>query len=159
MLVAVAATIWLAGDVAWSVGLWLARRDLASAHPAARTVSIAIAIMMLAAAWRAPTGTAGVVPPAHRVIASGDRAEIAANPALSFFSMVEAVRPQSTSYTVRSGDCLWKIAQSMIIADGAEPTGETIAKLWRTIYDVNTDVIGADPRLIFPGQVLEIPER
>jgi nucleoid-associated protein YgaU len=47
----------------------------------------------------------------------------------------------------------------MIIADGSVPNGVSTAELWRRIYDLNAVVIGANPGLIFPGQVLEIPER
>jgi hypothetical protein len=51
------------------------------------------------------------------------------------------------TYTVVSGDYLSKIAQ-MFYGNGS---------LWRTIYDANIDVIGPNPNLIFPGQVLTIP--
>jgi hypothetical protein len=49
--------------------------------------------------------------------------------------------------TVVKGDTLWDIAQ-------AEYNDAT---RWPEIYAANTDVVGADPDLIFPGQVLRIP--
>jgi hypothetical protein len=49
--------------------------------------------------------------------------------------------------TVVKGDTLWDIAQ----AEYGDPTR------WPEIYAANTDVVGADPDLIFPGQVLRIP--
>jgi nucleoid-associated protein YgaU len=49
--------------------------------------------------------------------------------------------------TVVKGDTLWDIAQTVY--------GD--ATRWPEIYAANTDVIGADPDLIFPGQVLRIP--
>lgn len=52
-----------------------------------------------------------------------------------------------TTYTVVSGDTLWGIAQRHY-GDGS---------LWPTIYEANIDVIGANPNLIFPGQVFVIP--
>jgi LysM repeat protein len=49
--------------------------------------------------------------------------------------------------TVVKGDTLWDIAQD----EYGDPTR------WPEIYAANTDVVGADPNLIFPGQVLRIP--
>jgi nucleoid-associated protein YgaU len=51
------------------------------------------------------------------------------------------------TYTVRSGDSLSKIAKSLL--------GD--AKRWREIYEANKDVVGNNPDLIHPGQVLKIP--
>ena len=52
------------------------------------------------------------------------------------------------TYTVRPGDSLSKIAKSLL--------GD--AKKWRVLYDVNKDVVGSNPDLIHPGQVLKIPK-
>ena len=52
------------------------------------------------------------------------------------------------TYTVRPGDSLSKIAKSLL--------GD--AKKWRVLYDANTDVVGSNPDLIHPGQVLKIPK-
>lgn len=51
------------------------------------------------------------------------------------------------TYTVKPGDTLWAIAKKFL-GDG---------KRWREIYNNNINVIGKDPNLIFPGQVLRIP--
>ena len=32
------------------------------------------------------------------------------------------------------------------------------AKKWRVLYDANKDVVGGNPDLIQPGQVLKIPK-
>ncbi|OJX98308.1 MAG: hypothetical protein BGO96_03740 [Micrococcales bacterium 73-15] len=56
------------------------------------------------------------------------------------------------AYTVRSGDSLWGIAR----AHGAETDAE-IADAWPRWHELNRDVIGADPDLIQPGQVLRVP--
>lgn len=52
-----------------------------------------------------------------------------------------------SSYTVQPGDTLWDIAQRAY----ADPED------WDTIYNANKQVIGNDPNLIKPGQVLHIP--
>lgn len=55
--------------------------------------------------------------------------------------------PTGGSYTVVSGDCLWKIAKKFY-GDGGK---------WSVIYNANQSVIGGNPNLIYPGQVLTIP--
>lgn len=53
----------------------------------------------------------------------------------------------SQTYTVVRGDCLWNIAKRFY-GNGAKYT---------VIYDANRGVIGGNPNLIYPGQVLTIP--
>ncbi len=54
---------------------------------------------------------------------------------------------QGQSYTVVNGDCLWNIAKQFY-GNGS---------LYTVIYDANREVIGGNPNLIYPGQVLTIP--
>ena len=54
-----------------------------------------------------------------------------------------------TSYTVQQGDTLSGIAERAY-DDGSEAS-------WMKIYNANRDVIGNDPNLIQPGEVLQIP--
>ncbi|MFI2424669.1 transglycosylase family protein [Streptomyces sp. NPDC018955] len=49
------------------------------------------------------------------------------------------------SYTVRTGDSLSSIADSLELGGG-----------WRSLYAENKQVVGADPDLIMPGQELEV---
>ncbi len=51
------------------------------------------------------------------------------------------------TYTVKKGDCLWNLAKKFY-GGGAKYTA---------IYNVNKSVIGGNPNLIYPGQVLTIP--
>lgn len=48
---------------------------------------------------------------------------------------------------VRPGDSLWAIAETRLGA----------GKHWRRIYARNIEVVGPDPDLILPGQLLELP--
>ncbi|WP_308429633.1 transglycosylase family protein [Streptomyces flaveus] len=49
------------------------------------------------------------------------------------------------SYTVRSGDSLWSIADSLDLQGG-----------WSDLYAANRQTVGADSNLILPGQRLEL---
>jgi LysM repeat protein len=55
---------------------------------------------------------------------------------------------ESGSYSVHSGDSLWKVAE--------EKLGD--ATRWPDIYKLNVDKIGANPDLIHPGLKLDLPE-
>lgn len=52
------------------------------------------------------------------------------------------------TYTVKKGDCLWNIAKKFY-GKGSKYT---------LIYNANKKVIGSNPNLIYPGQVLKIPK-
>lgn len=65
-------------------------------------------------------------------------------------------RPRS--YTVERGDCLWRIARASLVEMGRTATGTAVADYWRQIYRANRDVVGPDPNLIHPGQILILPE-
>jgi len=54
--------------------------------------------------------------------------------------------PKNTTYTVKSGDCLWNIAKKYL-GDGSRYT---------EIYELNKDKI-KNPNLIYPDQVLTLP--
>lgn len=54
---------------------------------------------------------------------------------------------QATTYTVMEKDCLWNIAK-MFYGSGSK---------YPIIYNANKSVVGGNPNLIYPGQVLTIP--
>lgn len=57
--------------------------------------------------------------------------------------------PETRTYTVKPGDSLWAIAAEFL-NDGAR---------YPEIYALNKDIIGPDPNLIHPGQVLTLPNQ
>ena len=56
-------------------------------------------------------------------------------------------------YAVLPGDTLWGIAAKVLETDDMR----AIARYWPRIHRENRDVIGPDPDLIRPGQVLSLP--
>lgn len=59
------------------------------------------------------------------------------------------VAAPSRTYRVVSGDMLWTIAMRF--------WGAKAGPRWPEIYNANRGVVGGNPNLIFPGQVLKIP--
>jgi hypothetical protein len=62
-------------------------------------------------------------------------------------------RRDGRSHTVRKGDTLWSIAEESL--PNHDP--RSVARYWPKIHRANRDVIGPDPSLIYPGQVLHLP--
>lgn len=67
--------------------------------------------------------------------------------AMSSTRAVSSNAPPAGSYTVVKGDCLSSIARRYY----------GTASKWTAIYEANKAVIGGNPNLIYPGQVLTIP--
>ncbi|MGV9188581.1 LysM peptidoglycan-binding domain-containing protein [Arcanobacterium canis] len=57
---------------------------------------------------------------------------------------------RTTRVRVRHGDSLWSIAHAI----SPTHTGELVERIWNE----NKPIIGHDPNLIYPGQILQIPE-
>lgn len=68
-------------------------------------------------------------------------------PAASQNTSMIASQPAAGNYTVKAGDNLWRISQSLL-GDGQK---------WTELYKINGEVIGANPRMIFPGQKFDVP--
>jgi len=59
---------------------------------------------------------------------------------------------------VVSGDCLWHIAADSLLGQlGRLPTDGEVATLVDAWWQANADVLGPDPDLLVPGQVLRTP--
>ena len=67
----------------------------------------------------------------------------------------EAEGQDRADHIVSSGESLWTIAASTLPNEASDAR---IAAEWPRWYRANVDVIGADPDLILPGQVLDTPE-
>lgn len=61
---------------------------------------------------------------------------------------------QSAEVTVRAGDSLWSLSSARL---GPFASDVDIALDWPLIYQANRDIIGGNPDLLRPGQVLQLP--
>jgi nucleoid-associated protein YgaU len=59
-------------------------------------------------------------------------------------------------HVVAAGDCLWSLAAAQLGPAGRPPQIATLARAW---YAANRAVIGPDPALLHPGQLLVEPGR
>jgi nucleoid-associated protein YgaU len=65
------------------------------------------------------------------------------------------VHPAGAGVIVRRGDSLWRIAAAHL---PGQPTDRRIAASWPRWYAANRQVVGTDPNLITPGEVLHAPQ-
>ncbi len=155
--------VWLVGERIWALGSALAvgwsGRSI-RARVGGPIVALALALTLI----RIGSVSAATVPMHERIVLESDAPEpqpvTATRTAMTRMGMgAVAGTVNGSTYTVQPGDCLWRIARQILVADGIDPTGSRISELWRSIYDTNRTLIGADPNLIQPGQVLDIPKR
>lgn len=65
--------------------------------------------------------------------------------------------PAGRDHVVVRGDCLWRIAEAALPTGGGRPTDAEVAAAVRAWWSANAAVIGPDPNLVLPGQVLHAP--
>lgn len=78
-----------------------------------------------------------------------------------------SVEPSPTSsqaldvreWTVRPGDHLWSIAESVTSQGAIQPSDGDIARYWKQLIAANIDRLAdpTNPDLVFSGQVLSVP--
>ncbi|AOT05174.1 LysM peptidoglycan-binding domain-containing protein [Arthrobacter sp. U41] len=157
-----------------TVGLQLLAASLATASTPPDRPGTASAAPEASAAWT-PTpvpAASGAPPPAVDSGSGSAPAHSAATPAVAdphwrpLGPVVEpgplAGRPlrhqqpggQAPEVTVRPGDSLWSLSAARL---GRYASDVDIALDWPRIYQANRDVIGGNPHLPRPGQVLRLP--
>ena len=67
--------------------------------------------------------------------------------------------PSAEDHVVLRGDCLWDVAEAWLTArsGGTPPTTGSVAAAVAAWHQTNADVIGPDPDVLLPGQVLTAP--
>ncbi len=120
--------------------------------------ALAISLVLLTGVVRMGSAQGSVGPASHRMVQMVDEPAsetVASTASIGIYPMLTKALP---TYTVEAGDSLWGIARS-ILEDRGTVSGADISDLWRSIYEANRDLIGSDPNLIHPGQVLQLPGR
>lgn len=64
-----------------------------------------------------------------------------------------AATPTARAVTVQAGDTMWSLTASWL---GPDATNAQIVAAWPTYYAQNRSVIGPDPSLLRPGEVLQV---
>ena len=155
-----------------AVGLQLVTAPLATASPLPAVPGSPGAAPAASAAWTpaAAPATPGTPPPAAMPApgpAPQPGAPAVAHPQWRPLSPVVepgplAGRPlrqpqpgsHATEVTVRPGDSLWSLSSARL---GPFASDVDIALDWPLIYQANRDIIGGNPNLLRPGQVLRLP--
>ena len=148
--------IWLLGTI---VHPTIAAVSRVGAHfvVGRRFTAIVITAILLLGVPRMGPAAGSVGPASHRMVQM-----VEDSPYVQPQGAITAVRPfvmvsTARSYTVVQGDSLWKIANSLLTSDGSTASGSSVSDLWRSICEKNRVLIGDNPNLIHPGQVLQLP--
>lgn len=129
-------------DPSWHPGVGMSQSTPAPVSNAAPDPLPAQELVPIEPRWvpqTAPTDAGALVRPAHR---DEPPAQNITNGA------------PETLHVVQRGDSLWSIVAHAL---GPYATDVDVAEEWPRWYQANRDVIGANPHLIFPGQVLHAP--
>lgn len=99
-----------------------------------------------------PEPQQSIAPPSPGFTPTAPRVRPQADPGL----LGGRVRPASDSdVVVHRGDTLWSIAARHL---GPRASDAEIARAWPQWFDLNRGLIGNDPDLILPGQILRVPD-
>ncbi len=155
---AAALSVWLLLSFVPSL-LSLVSRVGAMSPVGRRVVAIVVSVILLASVARVDPLYATTGPPSQRMVEMVDveSPEQSATAITVLHRAATELLP--AAHTVQPGDSLWRIARDLLTQDGIAPTGADISNFWRSMYDMNRDVIGDNPDLIHPGQVLQLPTR
>lgn len=110
-------------------------RSVSPSPPASRTAPPGAASGALSPGWT-PARPTGTPAPVARLLTSGPATPVA-------------------EVVVHRGDSLWSIARRHL---GPGATDAEVAAAWPHWHAANRDVIGADPDVLLPGQVLRAPD-
>lgn len=69
-----------------------------------------------------------------------------------------AADPGPETWVVEAGDHLWAIAAETVADRTGHTDDESVGAYWQRLIEANRHVVGDDPDLIHPGQVIELPE-
>ena len=70
----------------------------------------------------------------------------------------EADDPGAETWIVEAGDHLWAIAAETVADRTGHTDDESVGAYWQRLIEANRHIVGDDPDLIHPGQIIELPE-
>lgn len=129
---------------------------VAATHVAA-TTSPKPASVKAAGATRAPTTTAAPTSAATHAPAVGPVAKPVPKPAVTGPQQGGTVAKKAYTFKVARGDTLWGLTKQALAASGRSTSNANVAAAVHMLYQHNRAVIGSDPNLILPGQVITWP--
>ena len=133
-----------------STGLTIA--DIGPSRASMPPTAVTGANNPLTEAWITGTGNAFDNPGAATSTAQHRPAELQAaeDPA--------AANPGPETWVVEAGDHLWAIAAETVADRTGHTDDESVGTYWQRLIEANRHVVGDDPDLIHPGQIIELPE-
>ena len=66
--------------------------------------------------------------------------------------------PGAETWIVEAGDHLWAIAAETVADRTGHTDDESVGAYWQRLIEANRHIVGDDPDLIHPGQIIELPE-
>lgn len=126
----------------------------AAVRLAATLTGLGIAAAPLAASATPPPAPAPALGCDTSCVASLPALSSPASPRLPSLGLAPALAFGSHTYVVRPGDSLWQIAAGRLPPDARPRQISAAATRW---WSANRAVVGPDPDLLHPGQVLSAP--
>ncbi|MBM7805762.1 nucleoid-associated protein YgaU [Geodermatophilus bullaregiensis] len=135
-----------------------ARRAAALALGVGLVTTPALAACTIAAPPTTTVVTASDTGPAAAAASPGAVPDWPAAPATAPSAPPDWPAPRPGDHVVLRGECLWSIAEADLRArTGLDPGDAEVAAAVARWWSTNADVIGPDPDLLLPGQVLRPP--
>jgi nucleoid-associated protein YgaU len=137
------------------------RLPLGVPHPVRRLAAAALGVALSAGPVAAHAAVDRPAPPSSVPAATATAARHPEEPPPPGWTpdrpAAGAAAATARAVVVRPGDTLWSLAASRL-APGAQPDDHAVAAAWPRWWHTNRAVIGRDPDLIRPGQVLHPPD-
>ena len=91
--------------------------------------------------------------------AAGSGAEVTTDNRPSELRTAEAAEDSDAeTWIVEVGDHLWAIAAETVADRTGRTDDESVGTYWQRLIEANRHIVGDDPDLIHPGQIIELPE-
>lgn len=66
--------------------------------------------------------------------------------------------PVIDTWTIERGDHLWRIAEETLRDRDHEADVSLVTEYWIRLIEANPDVVGDNPDLVYPGQIVRLPD-